>query len=201
MTHESGFIEPDSDPWVTFAEWYRGACESDLEMPNAMTLATVDSEGRPNARVVLLKGWDRHGFQFFTNYRSQKGNELEAHPRAAAVFWWEPLHRQIRIRGEISHMTPEASDAYFQTRDRESQIGAWASRQSAVIASREVLEHAVTEMEARFAGGAVPRPPHWGGFRLDPFEIEFWQERPHRLHDRMVFRRDGQGWTQSRLSP
>jgi len=201
MTSEPDFIEPNSDPFEIFGDWYGHAESSALEMPNAMTLATVDSEGRPNARVVLLKGWDVRGFQFYTNYQSPKGHELLNQRLAAAVFWWEPTHRQVRIRGQIQQLSPTESDEYFQTRDRRSQIGAWASNQSSVISGREDLDRAVVEVSQRFAGKPVTRPPHWGGFLLIPFEIEFWQERPHRLHDRMVFRREGDSWSQNRLSP
>lgn len=201
MSQEPEFTDPTSSPFEIFAQWYGRAEESSLEMPNAMTLATVDSQGRPNARVVLLKGWDDKGFCFFTNYYSQKGMELGENTYAAAVFWWEPLHRQIRIRGEVQRLSDEASDAYFGSRDRQNQIGAWASRQSTVIPNRGVLDHAITELNQKFKDAPVPRPPHWGGYRLSPFEIEFWQERPHRLHDRMVFRKDSAGWVQNRLSP
>jgi pyridoxamine 5'-phosphate oxidase len=167
-----------------------------------MTLATATPDGRPSARVVLLRGHDENGFVFFTNYGARKGDELATNPRAALVFYWPEIDRQIRIEGRVERATPQESDAYFQSRPRGSQLGAWASPQSEVIASREVLEARLHEVEARYPEGPVPRPPFWGGFRVVPDSIEFWQEGPSRLHDRLRYvRLASGGWRLERLSP
>ncbi len=166
-----------------------------------MTLATATPDGMPAARMMLLKGVDQRGFTFFTNYESRKGRELLANSRAALVFHWAVLQRQVRVEGSVERLTHAESEAYFQTRPRGSQIGAWASRQSAELSSREELDRRVREHQDRFAGQAVPLPPFWGGFRLTPTAIEFWQGRINRLHDRLRYVRDGSGWTVARLYP
>jgi pyridoxamine 5'-phosphate oxidase len=172
-----------------------------LPEPTAMMLATVGDDGRPSLRVVLLKGVDERGFVFYTNYESRKGRELLAQPQAALCFHWQPLERQVRIEGDVEPVAPEEADAYFATRARLSQIGAWASRQSRPLASDAELDERVHEMEERFAGGAVPRPPYWSGFRVLPRRIEFWRNRAFRLHERLVYERDGESWRVTRLYP
>ena len=192
-----------ADPIEQFKQWLGDARTAELVDPTAMTLATATPDGRPSARIVLLKGIDENGFVFFTNYTSHKGHQLDANPWAALVFWWDVLERQVRVEGTVSRITPEASDAYFQSRPRGSQLGAWISPQSQPISARNVLESNLADVEARFAGQAVPRPPHWGGFRLDPVAIEFWQGRPSRLHDRLRYTRteDDDLWHLERLAP
>jgi pyridoxamine 5'-phosphate oxidase len=191
----------DPDPIVEFRRWFQRAVDAQLPSVNAMTLATVDERGRPAARIVLLKDVDARGFAFFTNYDSRKGRDLAAHPFAALVLFWEPLHRQVRVEGAISRVAAAESDAYFTTRPRGSQIGAIASPQSRPIESRGALEQLVAEAE-RAAGGADPgRPAHWGGYRLVPDMIELWQGQPSRLHDRVRYQHDGQAWRRDRLAP
>jgi pyridoxamine 5'-phosphate oxidase len=191
----------DRDPLAQFRRWLEEAEAAGVPEPNAMTLATAAPDGTPSARIVLLRGVDERGFVFFTDYRSQKGRELERNPRASLVFFWHPLERQVRVDGTVGRVTPAESAAYFATRPRGSQLGAWGSEQSAVVAERDALDRAVAEAEARFAGAEVPCPPHWGGFRVEPRQIEFWQGRPSRLHDRIRFARAAGAWTIERLSP
>lgn len=191
----------DPDPLVEFRRWFQAAADAQIPSVNAMTLATVDERGRPAARVVLLKEVDDRGFVFFTNYDSRKGRDLAAHPFAALVAFWEPLHRQVRIEGEVERVAPADSDAYFASRPRGSQIGAIASPQSRPIDSRAALEALVAEAE-RAAGASAPvRPPHWGGYRVVPDMIELWQGQPSRLHDRVRYRRAGGRWERDRLAP
>jgi pyridoxamine 5'-phosphate oxidase len=196
------FTEAD-EPFRLFAAWFAEAARAEPVNPEAMTLATVDADGLPNARMVLLKGFDESGFVFYTNLGSVKGRELAETPRAALTFYWKSLQRQIRARGNVEPVTAEEADAYFGTRSRMAQIGAWASKQSTALESRLAFEKAVTRSTAKFAIGAVPRPPHWSGYRVVPIEIEFWQERPFRLHDRVRFRRADPHapWDKTRLYP
>jgi pyridoxamine 5'-phosphate oxidase len=190
----------DADPIELFQVWFEAASESGILMPEAMTLATATPDGVPSARMVLLKGVDPSGFVFFTNYGSQKASELDANPRAALCFHWAVLQRQVRVTGTVARVTEEESAAYFATRGRGSQLGAWASRQSRVLERRAELEERVREVDAEHAG-EVPRPPFWGGYRVTPERIEFWQGRADRLHDRLRFQRDGDGWSTERLYP
>jgi len=191
------------DPLFLFREWLAEAERTEPADPEAMAVATVDAEGMPNVRMILLKGADEHGFVFYTNCESAKGLELAANPKAALLFYWKSLGRQIRIRGAIEPVTDAEADAYFATRHRESRIGAWASSQSRPLASRAALDESVACYTKEFADGDVPRPSYWHGYRVRPIEIEFWQHRDFRLHDRIVFRRptpDG-AWTKTRLYP
>ncbi|NCI45127.1 pyridoxamine 5'-phosphate oxidase [Sediminibacterium soli] len=191
-----------ADPITQFGSWWKEAMHSQLEEVNAMTLATVSPEGKPAARIVLLKDYDANGFVFFTNYDSEKGRDMAAHPFAALVFFWKDLERQVRIEGTVAKLDAAESDAYFHSRPQASRIGAWASPQSTVVADREELEKRYETMQARFASGNIPRPEHWGGYLVTPTMIEFWQGRPSRMHDRLVYRlQDTGGWTVARLAP
>lgn len=191
-----------ADPIAQFSTWFANASEARIAEPNAMTLATLGPDGAPDARIVLLKGVDSRGFTFFTDYRSQKGRDLLSHPRAALVFFWPELERQVRIRGSVVPLAPEESATYYDSRPRGSRIGAWASEQSSVIADRTVLETRVREVEAEYPGdSAPPLPPHWGGYLVAPTQLEFWQGRQSRLHDRIRYRLDASAWILERLSP
>jgi pyridoxamine 5'-phosphate oxidase len=191
----------DGDPIVQFRHWFDDAVRAEVHEPNAMFLATATPDAYPSGRVVLLKEVDQRGFVFYTDYRSRKGSELADNPHASLCFFWAELERQVRIGGAVQRVSRAESDAYFQSRPLPSRIGAWTSRQSAVLSSREQLEQDLAANEARFADGPVPLPEHWGGFRVVPEEIEFWQGRPSRLHDRIQFRREAGAWVRRRLSP
>lgn len=191
-----------ADPIEQFKSWFEDAREAELGEPNAMVVATVDGEGRPSARVLLLKGVDERGFTFFTNYESRKGGELDDNPHVAMVFHWMGLERQVRIEGSAARLEHDESAAYFAQRPRGSQLGAWASPQSRMIGSRDVLEERLSEIEQRFGDRTIPCPGHWGGYLVRPDRVEFWQGRPNRLHDRIVYERTADdSWTTSRLAP
>jgi len=199
----SALLESDVDPnpLAQFRRWYDEALGAGLVEPTAMTLATANRKGVPSARMVLLKGYDERGFVFFTNYESPKGHDLAENPQAALVWWWGPLERQIRVTGTVDRVSDAESDAYFVTRPTGSRLGAVASKQSSVLKSREELERQVAGLREKYREGAIPRPAHWGGFRLTPRAIEFWQGRPDRLHDRLRYANKGGSWIIERLSP
>ena len=190
-----------ADPVEQFREWFVAATSAGVPEPNAMTLATAGADGRPDARIVLLKGFDARGFSFFTNRESRKGRELAANPFAALVFFWPALERQVRVEGRVELVSDAEADAYFALRPPGARLGAWASRQSEVVSGREVLETALADIEREYADGNIPRPPHWGGYRVVPDVVEFWQGRPSRLHDRLRYRKADAGWLIERLSP
>lgn len=206
MSTKPGLTNDDftlrDEPLKLFSEWLADAEKSELNDPTALSLATVDADGLPNVRMVLLKGFDENGFTIYTNFESQKGGELLASKKAAMCFHWKSLRRQVRLRGPVSVVSDEEADAYFETRPRGSRIGAWASKQSRPLESRFALEKSVAEYTARYPVGAIPRPQYWSGFRLAPVSIEFWHDRKFRLHDRMMFDRQNNGsWTKTRLYP
>ena len=201
---ERGFTESraNADPFRQFDAWFDDVFKANLPDPNAMALATVGADGQPSVRVVLLKGFNHDGFVFYTNYESRKGRELTENPRAAACFWWSQLDRQVRIEGTVEKLSDEESDAYFAIRPREGQVASWASQQSETLESRAELVRRFREVNARYKDQPVPRPPHWGGFRIRPTTIEFWQGRRQRLHDRLRYQLNDEGtWVLERLSP
>ena len=190
-----------TDPYALFAEWLAEATKTEPNDPNAMCLATATPDGRPSARMVLLKGQDARGFVFYTNLESRKGGELAANPHAALCFHWKTLQRSVRVEGSVEAVTEAEADAYYASRHRSSRIGAWASRQSRPLEGRWALEKAVAEYTLKFGLGEIPRPPFWSGFRILPARIEFWRDMPFRLHERRVFHRDGEGWREETLYP
>jgi pyridoxamine 5'-phosphate oxidase len=200
---QAGLLETDvaCDPFQQFELWFEQAVAANLLEPNAMTIATVTAEGKPSARIVLLKGFDERGFVFYTNYNSQKGVELQQCPYAALVFLWGDLERQVRIEGKVELVPIEEATVYFHSRPASSQLGAWASDQSTVILDRSILETRLQQLEAEYVDREIPKPPHWGGFRVVPTEIEFWQGRPSRLHDRLRYQLINGVWTIDRLAP
>ena len=199
----SGDFTAAAEPFALFSEWFTEAKASEPNDPNAMALATVDADGLPDVRMVLMKGYDTDGFVFYSHIASQKGQELAANPKAALLFHWKSLRRQVRIRGPVTRVTDAEADEYFSTRPKQAQIGAWASKQSSPLESRFAFEKAVALMTAKYGVSEVPRPPYWIGYRVMPLAIEFWHERPFRLHDRILFARDAAGapWTKTRLYP
>ena len=204
FARENDPVETETDPFALFSVWMRAAEESEPNDPNAMTVATVDADGLPDARILLLKEFDRRGFVFYTNLQSNKGRQLDQSPRAALCFHWKTLRRQVRVRGPVAPVTTEEADDYFASRPKGSRIGAWASAQSRPLDTRETLVARVETLEAQYPGDHVPRPPHWSGFRLAPIQIEFWRDGAFRLHDRFVFTRaglDAMQWTKGRLNP
>lgn len=194
-------LDPDADPIEQFRTWLAAAEGSEPNDPNAMNLATCTADGRPSSRMVLLKGLDAHGFVFYTNFESRKGRELLGNPWAALNFHWKSLRVQVRVEGRVEQVTDAEADAYYDSRARDSRIGAWASLQSRPLESRFELESRIAKFAAKYAIGKVPRPPHWSGFRVVPETMEFWRDRPFRLHDRIVYHRDGEGWRTERLYP
>lgn len=198
-------LTPDhvsDDPIEQFQRWFNEALDAEIDDPNAMTLATAAPDGTPSARIVLLKGVDDRGFRFYTNYDSRKGTELSQNPKAALVFWWAPLERQVRIEGTVERLSDEASTEYFCSRPRGSQLGAWASPQSRVIESRAVLEENLKAAREKYEStDPIPCPPRWGGYVVQPTQVEFWQGRPNRLHDRLRYRQTADGWVLERLAP
>ena len=204
LTYERAALDEATaaaDPFEQFRAWFDDALATpEIVEPHAMTVATVGPDGRPSARIVLLRQWDVRGFVFYTNYESRKGDDLAANPYAALLFWWGRLERQIRIEGVVERTTPGESDAYFATRPRGHRLSAWASHQSGIVPDKATLERAMLEVDARFPDD-VPRPPYWGGYRIVPDRFEFWQGRPNRVHDRIAYVRTAGEWTRNRLSP
>lgn len=207
MKHQTPLTSVDftaaDEPFALFEAWLNEAIKSEPNDPNAMALATVDPDGLPDVRMVLMKGFDTEGFVFYSHIASQKGRELAANPKAALLFHWKSLRRQVRIRGNVTPVTDAEADAYFATRPKQAQIGAWASKQSQELESRFAFEQAIAKVAAKYVIGEVPRPPGWSGWRITPLRIEFWHDRPFRLHDRIEFRRDaaGQKWSKTRMYP
>jgi len=202
--YDSGALQEQemaADPMEMFARWLEEAIAAGIDEPNAMTLATATPEGKPSARVVLLKEMTRNGFTFFTNYRSRKGEELRTNPRAALLFDWHEMARQVRIEGAVEQLPPDESDAYYLSRPENARIGAWTSPQSRVVADRGELDALQREVEQRFAQEPLPRPDHWGGYLVRPERIEFWQGRPNRMHDRLVYEKNEEEWSLQRLAP
>lgn len=194
-------MRPMTDPFELFRDWFDEARGTEINDSNAMALATADAEGRPSVRMVLLKGFDPRGFVFYTNQEGRKAGDLVFNPHAALLFHWKSLRRQVRIEGAVLQVTSEEADAYFASRSRDSQLGAWASDQSRPLDARETFERRFEAMQRRFDMGPVPRPPHWGGYRVTPERIEFWMDREHRLHERRLFVREGEGWREGLLYP
>jgi pyridoxamine 5'-phosphate oxidase len=201
VDEDQGDVFTHDDPWLMFADWMALATKAEPNDPNAMALATVDAHGLPDVRIVLLKDADARGLTFYTNTQSAKGDQILANPKAALAFHWKTIRRQVRFRGGIAPVSAAEADAYFATRARGAQIGAWGSDQSRPMANKGDVKTAVAEMEKKFEGRDVPRPPHWSGYRLEPQSIEFWVNRPYRLHDRLRFESDGDGWRTARLYP
>lgn len=191
----------NTDPIAQFEYWFDEAVQANIPEPHAFTICTVNSQGQPSARVVLLRNATQAGFSFFTNYHSRKGHDVEVNPHVSASFFWQALQRQVRVEGIITKLTEQENDEYFASRPRESQIGAWASNQSEELQSREELEQRVADLIKQYEGQTVPRPPHWGGYRIKPTAVEFWQGRPSRLHDRFLYTLDGKKWSIKRLNP
>lgn len=191
----------NADPIVQFEYWFDEAMGANIPEPHAFMISTVDAEGKPSSRIVLLRNADQNGFVFFTNYNSRKGHNIDVNPNVCATFFWHDLQRQVRVEGTIEKISATESDAYFATRPRESQIGAWASNQSEVLESREALEERTAELTLQYEGQTVPRPPHWGGYRIKPTAIEFWQGRASRLHDRFLYTLESDNWNIKRLNP
>ena len=199
----SGLLEPDAapDPIEQFHRWFEEALEANLHEPNAMTLATATPDGKPSARIVLLKDFDERGFVFYTNYEGRKARELEQNPNCSLTFYWGELERQVRVEGRAARVPEAESDAYFDSRPRGSRLGAWASEQSRPVESRQALEDRLKELEEKYEEVEVPRPPFWGGYRVEPQRIEFWQGRENRLHDRLLYTRSNGSWKIERLQP